>query len=330
MKNIALIILDSLGYEQFKKSNHPNINKITKVSLDNAFANASWTIPSHASILTGLMPNEHHAHYKSMYFIPPDCYLPKIIKKNCYGYVGVPFLKPSYGFDSDFDVYEYHDLPSEHLINEIKELKEPYFLFLNFHDTHYPYRAMWREDQASIVLYNMGEDSLSEEHLEELKKEQKNACKKVDLALKPLLKKLKDCKIIITSDHGDLYGEEHTIGHSVLLHHNSLHVPVIANCDIGVEPDQLFPLMDLYHVLLDKKPPIQKSVMALGYGALPSYPKRYQTIQVFYKDKKQEIVWLENSGEEPPSHLRQVVWEMKREPLTRMPMEFERISKCKL
>ena len=65
--NILLIVVDTLRADHlstygYARDTSPNLSRIAGqgVIFDNAIAPASWTVPSHASMLTGLYPHDHH------------------------------------------------------------------------------------------------------------------------------------------------------------------------------------------------------------------------------------------------------------------------------
>ncbi|RLE64255.1 MAG: hypothetical protein DRJ47_08115 [Thermoprotei archaeon] len=104
--NVVIIIVDALRKDHAK----PLINKLKRldfVSYENAIAPASWTIPSHASILTGLYPLLHGAH-ETKHTKVPDIKLKKSsfllsIKLSNLGYetyllTANPFIRPENGF----------------------------------------------------------------------------------------------------------------------------------------------------------------------------------------------------------------------------------------
>lgn len=84
-KNVILVSLDALrrdyvGIYTGDKELSPNLAELAKDSVvfENAYVQASWTIPSHVSILTGLNPNSHGT--KGISKIPPHLItLPQIL-----------------------------------------------------------------------------------------------------------------------------------------------------------------------------------------------------------------------------------------------------------
>ncbi len=114
--DIIFIVVDALR-EDHAGVLEDKLGEFGFISYENAIAPASWTTPSHASILTGLYPAFHGAHVtrkrKALGTIltgkhpslPGDLremgYASHLISAN-------PYVSPHYGF-ADFD--RYHDVP---------------------------------------------------------------------------------------------------------------------------------------------------------------------------------------------------------------------------
>jgi len=67
-RNVVVVLVDTLRADHmslygYARQTSPNIDGIARqgVTFDNAIATASWTLPSHASLLTGRYPHEHQA-----------------------------------------------------------------------------------------------------------------------------------------------------------------------------------------------------------------------------------------------------------------------------
>ena len=68
--NVLLIVLDTLRADHLssygnQRRTTPNIDRLAEhgILFENTFANSSWTLPSHASLLTGRLPFEHKADW---------------------------------------------------------------------------------------------------------------------------------------------------------------------------------------------------------------------------------------------------------------------------
>lgn len=71
--NVLFIVVDSLRYDSLWLSGHPSpttpfLERLDQkaISFRRAYAAECWTLPSHVSFFTGLLPSEHGAHFQSM------------------------------------------------------------------------------------------------------------------------------------------------------------------------------------------------------------------------------------------------------------------------
>ncbi len=78
--NIAIIILDTLRYDFFKKF----FNWLPGKNFIKAYSTSHWTIPSHASLFTGKYPSEIGVHSKSPNLDCQDKVIAEILKENGY------------------------------------------------------------------------------------------------------------------------------------------------------------------------------------------------------------------------------------------------------
>lgn len=114
--NLVLITLDTVradhlsgyGYGQLTT---PNLDRLAArgVLFENAIAPSPWTLDSHASILTELLPHQHGANWE----IPLDasrCTLAEILKSHGYETAGfsanVSYGQAGWGMGQGFEVYE--------------------------------------------------------------------------------------------------------------------------------------------------------------------------------------------------------------------------------
>src|SRR5262249_8688751 len=72
--HVVLLVLDTtrpdhLGCYGYQRPTSPNLDDLAHQSIlfERAFASAPWTLPSHASLFTGLMPSEHGCHFEHRY-----------------------------------------------------------------------------------------------------------------------------------------------------------------------------------------------------------------------------------------------------------------------
>ncbi|MGC8496309.1 MAG: sulfatase-like hydrolase/transferase [Candidatus Micrarchaeia archaeon] len=117
--NIAVIVIDSARYPEFMHSFNSmkaQFNKLGEfVALERCIAPASWTLPSHASLFTGMYPSEHGSHetktIKALDIDEIKLRKPtlledlKAIGYKTYGISANPYIHPIYGF-TGFDKFK--------------------------------------------------------------------------------------------------------------------------------------------------------------------------------------------------------------------------------
>jgi len=70
--NVVLLVVDSLRYRSLTPREGPTVSPFLKslsermLSFSRAYATECWTLPTHISMFTGLLPSEHKAHFQSM------------------------------------------------------------------------------------------------------------------------------------------------------------------------------------------------------------------------------------------------------------------------
>ncbi|MGC8538948.1 MAG: sulfatase-like hydrolase/transferase [Candidatus Micrarchaeia archaeon] len=107
--NITIIVIDTLRYDMFKAIADAEKHLEGFVLLDKCIAPSSWTLPSHASIFTGMYPSDHGAH-ETTKIKALDVDKIKLRRRtfvsdlNSIGYKTFcisanPYVSPVYGFD---------------------------------------------------------------------------------------------------------------------------------------------------------------------------------------------------------------------------------------
>jgi len=113
--NVLLISIDSLRADRVgiygnPRPTTPTLDRLARagVTFDRALSPTSWTLPAHATILTGLA--QHHHHVVSVRDRLDDSIerLPDVFARQGYETVGFysgPFLHPEFGFAKGFGAY---------------------------------------------------------------------------------------------------------------------------------------------------------------------------------------------------------------------------------
>ena len=278
-KNLLLISLDTfradrVGRERGGKSITPQIDRLAAdgVLFEQCYAHASSTLPSHASILTSLLPPQHGAYFSMGSRLAPDVVtLSEILSRAGYrtaSFNGGAQLDAVWGLDRGFDQYEsisrrrttesVRIAPDHRLIRNVEKtinwLQEkdprPFFVFLHSFEVHHPYtpepadvealgvepgvgyRAGVSIDQLKAI--NAGSIPIEREGLEQIEDAYDAEVISADRAIGRLIAALSDMglyeetMIVLTSDHGEEFGEHGRVGwHSHSLYDELLRVPLI-------------------------------------------------------------------------------------------------------
>ena len=262
MNHLVYIILDSCRYDTYLAARTPNLDRLGQ--MERRYSYASWTSPSHYVYLMGMIPHKNPTHvfasevYKEDFRawgarlgIPdldfsdfvPELSLPRQLQNLGYktvGRVSMPVLNEYTTFSQYFDDYK---LMAKHadfagMIQEINFTgPKLYFYLLNLGETHYPY--MLDKSQVPIlhgvhgVLKHLGAEKapqvfFDQEQMALFHQQQILALEYIDGLLKDLYVKCPaNTYYIITSDHGELFGEDGFFGHGPIFHEKVFEVPFV-------------------------------------------------------------------------------------------------------
>jgi hypothetical protein len=184
----------------------------------------------------------------------PRLYLPVFLNETL-GYrthamVSLPVLNPKTVLNQGFDSYKLMDQHND-MRAMVRQLKfsadRPSFYLLNVGETHYPYALPDEpEDQWPRIsgvhgvfkhlddlvvggkLRKSKEKFFDDAKMEELRKRQVRAVGYLDKVVEELFDVVpKDTYITITSDHGELFGEDGYFGHGPIHHEKVWEVPFV-------------------------------------------------------------------------------------------------------
>ncbi len=116
--DIVLISIDTLradhvGAWGYPKPTTPFLDSLARrgIRFQNAFAPASWTLPSHMSLFTGCYPQSHGVEQDRFALPAALATFPEVLKAHGYhttAFITWTYLKSAFGFGRGFD--EYHEL----------------------------------------------------------------------------------------------------------------------------------------------------------------------------------------------------------------------------
>ncbi|MCY2954566.1 MAG: sulfatase-like hydrolase/transferase [Planctomycetota bacterium] len=237
------------------------------VLVERRYSYASWTSPAHYAFMMGLVPHRNVAGvfasevYKEdlgqwterlgtggldfSKFIP-HLSLPKVLQEMGYltiGRVSLPVLNETTLLSAYFDDYRMMEDHND-FAGMIREMDfsgdRPRFYFFNLGETHYPYmlkesslprisgvhgavRWLDREQESSGPMPFFDEGTM-----ERLREQQVRCVEYIDGLLGELFRKCpKGTHVILTADHGELFGECNYFGHGPVIHEKVFEVPFV-------------------------------------------------------------------------------------------------------
>lgn len=158
-KNLLLIVVDTLRADvlgsygsPLNLTPHLDALAADSVRLARLYAPAPWTLPSVASLMTGLTPQTHGAGQRIEGFAPtalPETSetLAEVLSRAGYFTTALYhniYLSPAFGVHQGFDRYASHEERAELLVDRaLEQLRayrdRPLFLYLHLFDPHNPY-----------------------------------------------------------------------------------------------------------------------------------------------------------------------------------------------
>ncbi len=117
LPNILLIVCDTLGAKHmslygYHRKTTPMIERMVEEEnftvYTRCFSPAPWTVPSHASLFTGLYPSEHGTYGINMFMNPKIITITEILKETGYRTYGLscnPLICDFFGFGKGFDKF---------------------------------------------------------------------------------------------------------------------------------------------------------------------------------------------------------------------------------
>lgn len=318
--NIVFIVLDTVRADHlssygYSRSTTPNIDRLARqgVLFENAIAPASWTLASHASMFTGLLPHQNGADWWlplpsgprtiaeilgsrgyttagfaanldycqrgwgiargfDTYVDDSDSFLHNLAAT----LVGTSLIQPAYQNFCRFDYLERQDARqmNREVFRWLRHRPErPFFLFVNYFDTHVPYLTGPPYNRRFVgpsgnVAHRLFDDlqadgparGITASDRAALEASYDNCLAYLDAQVARLLDHLRNSPegrntiVIITSDHGEEFGEQGYYSHGYNLYREVLHVPLII-AGPGVPKDvrvtHLVRTRDLFSTVLD-------------------------------------------------------------------------------
>jgi arylsulfatase A-like enzyme len=312
--DVLLIVLDTVRADHlsvygYERRTSPALEALARdgVLYRRAIAPGTWSVPSHASLFTGVLPSVHGANRAGDKMSSPIYALsrqaPTLTQRmreanyRTRAFVGNHgYLDPVFGFARDFDRYDReHMRPAgrlaERTIDWLRRRRgRSVYLFINIMDAHAPYEPQPPYDRMfpgrldRPVERNPWRAALLSKHLpspeemEHYRSQYDGEIRYIDDRLAEIFAALKElgrydnALIVVTADHGESFGEHGTLGHGGFPYDDQVHVPLIVkypgNSRRGVV-DEPVSLIDVAPTIL-----AQLGLPPLGPGQTPLWEHR--------------------------------------------------------
>jgi arylsulfatase A-like enzyme/tetratricopeptide (TPR) repeat protein len=235
--NIVLITIDTLRADRVGHGLTPAIDSLSAigVTFDNARTAVPLTLPSHVTIMTGMLPPAHGVRQNGVAFRPGPPTLARLLRDRGYrtgAFVGAYVLDRRFGLADGFDTYDDRvprdpekgaRLEAERRGGEVvdaalgwlREVREPFFAWVHVYDPHAPYdppaeflaKAGGRPYDGEVAYADAQVGRLCD-----------------GLRQRGLFER---AVIAVTGDHGEGLGEHGEQTHGMLAYDTTLRVPLI-------------------------------------------------------------------------------------------------------
>jgi arylsulfatase A-like enzyme len=277
--NVVLITVESLRPDHMASYGGPRVTSPHMDALategmlyEDARAATSWTLPSHASLFTGLYPTVHQTTAPLGKLDESYTTLAEVLAARGYQTAGVvsgPYLRREHGLAQGFEFWDdsiaaltdfeaHGEVTSPRMeaslaawLDDRRDPERPFFLFAYFWDPHYdylpppPYDRMFVGPDArpiDVTNYELSpvvHAGIPKEELAWVEAQYDGEIRWTDEHLGRLFALLRaeglwdNTVVIVTADHGEEFFEHGHKGHMNALYVESVHVPLIVKYPRG-------------------------------------------------------------------------------------------------
>ena len=244
-KNLLLVTFDTTRADSVGCYGNPNASTVnldrmarTGVLMERCFSTAPITLPSHTSILTGKQPFQHGARNNGTHYVPEEAVtMAEVLAEDGFatGAVISAFVLDSrFGLDQGFDVYDddltkaekapmfmFRETTAEETSRRAREFlqtraDERWFLWVHYFDPHANYDPPEAFKELCPKSPYDGEIAYADAGFGEL------------LSLLAERQMLDETLVMMTSDHGEAFGDHGETTHGIFIYDATTHVPWIS------------------------------------------------------------------------------------------------------
>lgn len=263
-QHLVVVLMDTLRADRmsvygYERDTTPYLDSKSDEYLifNNARAAAPWTIPSHATLFTGLLPAEHGAQWGRMFLEDRYETLAEVLSRN--GFCNTALIanklarKKALGITQGFHyVYEAEWNNAGSIVEELDaSLKRAEgrkcrrFIFMNFMINHLPYETDVFGAEFGVATdpvitgddtkwqVSAGKLGLSPDQIDQFRRRYDASVRFSDVVYQDVIETLKKWKlyenalVAFVSDHGDGLAYHQELGHAISSWEEQLHVPLL-------------------------------------------------------------------------------------------------------
>lgn len=264
--NILLISIDTLRADHlssygYSRNTTPTIDRLAGngVRFSHAISQAPWTLPSTASMLTSLYPRQHGA-VQGTSRIPDNIEtLAEALEAHGYSTTGITsnrFIDRRHGLAQGFRIFDESQVPGHNAvtsqlltqvaIEQLDQLKDPFFLWIHYFDPHYTYvrhpefkfATKYKTDlpdalKIEFMRMMLRRNLLTTQNLNYIQAVYDEEIAFTDLWIGKLLEHLEkqgkkeSTVIILTADHGEYFLERGRLFHGKDVYRELIDVPLV-------------------------------------------------------------------------------------------------------
>ena len=278
--NVILIVMDTVRADHLSSYGYhlpttPNIDRIARQGIlyENAITPGSWTLPSHATLFTGLYPRDHGTNGENWHLDSSFTTLAEILAVEGYETIGFsnnPWISAESGLQQGFEAFhdvwqdprrlEYGDdgagLTNEMVLRWLADRSavRPFFAFVHYIEPHFGYDPpdeaarqfvahldpavverlrQWRHPREVGYILGVPGMEVSDREFEVLKALYDGEIAYVDRRVGELVDAIdarglgEETALVVTSDHGEHFGEHGLMDHKMSLYDALIRVPLI-------------------------------------------------------------------------------------------------------
>ncbi len=256
--NLVVIVVDALRSDHlpaygYSRQTAPFLTELARQGIQlQGYSASSWTRSSMATLFTGLHPQRHQTIGRKDRLPVTVPFFSEILSAHGFSTAALVTngnVSSQFGFRRGYTIYkELIDVGKPRAAQVVDEalgladgLQSPFYLYVHFMEPHDPYvpKVPWEYDPGTEAVYIQPQDvfrqklPLDDHILRRLVNQYDGEIRELDRELNRMLDGLAAqglldrTLVVLTSDHGEEFGEHGSLVHGHTLHEESIAVPFI-------------------------------------------------------------------------------------------------------